>query len=163
MKHEADTLATVIRLIDGIDIAMLTTIDADGRMKSRPLKTQEEMFHGDLWFMVSLRSDKVTEIAANHHVNLAYASRERNVYVSISGTASIERDQNKIDLLWNDALKAFFPKGKDDPEIGLIRVRMESAEYWDGPSTLVGKMLAFIAARISGNPAAMGKHETIDR
>lgn len=162
MKDREEGLQIIRNLVDRIDIAMLTTIDANGRLKSRPLKTQEEMFDGDLWFLTSASSEKADEIAENRRVNLSYASKERNTYVSIVGSASVERDQTKIDELWNDAMKAFFPKGKNDPDLALIRVRIESAEYWDGPGTLVGKAVAFLAARVIGNPDAMGKNETID-
>jgi general stress protein 26 len=161
MKDREEALKTIRELVDEIDIAMLTTLDASGRLKSRPLKTQEKMFDGDLWFMTSAASEKVGEISINERVNLSYASKDRNTYVSIAGYASVERDQAKIDELWNDAMKAFFPNGKNDPDIALIRVRIESAEYWDGPGTFIGKALAFLAARVTGDAGAMGKNETV--
>ena len=148
-------------LIKDVDIAMLTTIQADGKLVSRPLGTQQVEFDGDLWFATSADSEKVAEIKANPRVNVAYASAGKNTYVSVSGEASIVADRAKIDELWSPAMKLFFPEGKDDPKLRLIRVRAESAEYWDGPGTAIGKALYLLVAAVSDDPGAMSDNETM--
>ena len=148
-------------LIKDVDIAMLTTIQADGKLVSRPLGTQQVEFDGDLWFATSADSEKVAEIKANPRVNVAYASAGKNTYVSVSGEASIVADGAKIDELWSPAMKLFFPEGKDDPKLRLIRVRAESAEYWDGPGTAIGKALYLLVAAVSDDPGAMSDNETM--
>lgn len=148
-------------LIKDVEIAMLTTIQADGKLVSRPLGTQQVEFDGDLWFATSAESEKVAEIKANPRVNVAYASAGKNTYVSVSGEASIVADRAKIDELWSPAMKLFFPEGKDDPKLRLIRVRAESAEYWDGPGTAIGKALYLLVAAVSDDPGAMSDNETM--
>ncbi len=148
-------------LIKDVEIAMLTTIQADGKLVSRPLGTQQVEFDGDLWFATSADSEKVAEIKANPRVNVAYASAGKNTYVSVSGEASIVADRAKIDELWSPAMKLFFPEGKDDPKLRLIRVRAESAEYWDGPGTAIGKALYLLVAAVSDDPGAMSDNETM--
>ena len=148
-------------LIKDVEIAMLTTIQADGKLVSRPLGTQQVEFDGDLWFATSADSEKVAEIKADPRVNVAYASAGKNTYVSVSGEASIVADRAKIDELWSPAMKLFFPEGKDDPKLRLIRVRAESAEYWDGPGTAIGKALDLLVAAVSDDPGAMSDNETM--
>ena len=154
IKHLAE-------LIKDVEIAMLTTMQADGKLVSRPLGTQEVEFDGDLWFATSADSEKVAEIRAHPQVNVAYASSGRNTYVSVAGKASIVADREKIDALWSPAMKIFFPEGKDDPNLRLIRVRAESAEYWDGPGTAIGKALYLLVAAVSDDPGAMSDNETL--
>ncbi|WP_440224266.1 pyridoxamine 5'-phosphate oxidase family protein [Dokdonella sp. MW10] len=149
-------------LIKGIDIAMFTTYGAGGFPVSRPLSTQEAEYDGKLlWFMVRRKSPKIEEIRRNAKVNVVYASKEKNVYLSIAGIAEVVDDQAKIDAFWNDGHKAFFPRGRTDPQIVLIRVTVGTVEYWDGPSSLVGKAVAFVVARLTGNDDAMGDSGTI--
>ncbi len=64
--------------------------------------------------------------------------------------------------MWSDALKAFFPKGKDDPNLVLLEVRVRTAEYWEGPSSLIGKLLTFMVARATGNEEVMGENRILD-
>lgn len=144
-------------LMKGIDIAMFTTWGEDGFPVSRPLSTQEAEFDGKiLWFFTRRSSAKVDEIRRNAKVNVAYASKERNVYLSVAGTAEVVAEQALIDAFWNDAMKAFFAGGRTDPDLVLLKVTVHTVEYWDGPSTLLGKAIAFVVARVRKDDSAMG-------
>ena len=151
------------KLVEGIDIAMFTTVGPGGYLVSRPLSTQAASFDGErLWFFVDATSPKVDEIRRNRRVNVAYASKDRNTYVSLAGDARLTRDPTLVQSFWNDALKAFFPKGCDDPNLALIEVRPRTAEYWDGPGSFLGKALTFMVARVTGNDDAMGENRIVD-
>ena len=118
MKNETQTtddLRKLGELIEGIEVAMLTTHAADGSMVSRPLQTLEFDTGGELVFFTSVGSRKVEELSENHDVNIAYANPAKQVYVSVRGTARIDRDRATIDALWSPVQKIFFPAGKDDP------------------------------------------------
>ena len=161
MTDRTAHITHLAELIKDVEIAMLTTTQADGKLVSRPLGTQQVEFDGDLWFATAADSEKVAEIKANPLVNVAYASSGRNTYVSVAGKASIVADRTKIEQLWSPAMKLFFPGGKDDPNLRLIRVRAESAEYWDGPGTVIGKALYLLVAAVSDDPGAMSDNETL--
>lgn len=158
----AESIKTLAELIRDVDVAMFTTIAADGRLVSRPLGTQEVEFDGDLWFAVALDSPKVAEIQANPRVNVAYASPSKNSYVSVAGRARVVRDRAKIEQVWSPAMKVFFPGGKDDPNLALIHVDAESAEYWDGPSGMLGKALYFVMTAVTGEESSMSENRVVD-
>ena len=80
----------------------------------------------------------------------------------MSGPARILRDPQKLDELWTTAMSIFFPQGKDGPNLVLIRIEIERAEYWYGPGTLVGKMLYLAAAAITGNPGVMTDNAKVE-
>ncbi|WNH51590.1 pyridoxamine 5'-phosphate oxidase family protein [Stenotrophomonas oahuensis] len=164
MSHHTHTeqIKQLAELIRDVDIAMFTTTGVDGRLYSRPLGTQQVEFDGDLWFATAADSPKVAEISLNPQVNVAYASPSKNTYVSVAGTARIVDDRAKVEELWSPAMKLFFPGGKDDPNLRLIHVRAESAEYWDGPGTLLGKALSFVLSAVSDEPAALADTGKVD-
>jgi len=154
---------TIAKLLENIDVAMFTTIGADGYLVSRPLSTQKASFDGErVWFFVEADSPKVAEIRRNKKVNLAYASKDKNTYVSLAGDARANRDKDKIDELWSDAYKAYFPKGKADPNLALLEVQVRTVEYWDGPGSWIGKAVSFAIARITKNEEVMGENRIID-
>ncbi len=64
--------------------------------------------------------------------------------------------------MWTPVMSIFFPQGKDDPNLILIRAEIERAEYWNGPGTIVGKMLYLAAAAITGNPGVMTDNAIIE-
>ncbi len=155
-------IAQLAALIKDVEVAMFTTTGVDGRLYSRPLGTQDVEFDGDLWFVTSADSPKVAEIALDPRVNVAYSSPSRNSYVSVAGTARIVEDRAKVEELWSPAMKLFFPQGKDDPSLRLIHVSAESAEYWDGPGTLLGRALSFVLSAVQDEPGRLADNGFVD-
>lgn len=161
-KTRAAAIEKLIVLIKDIDFAMLTTVDTDGVLRSRPMSTQKTEFYGDLWFFTSDKTHKTEEIEKDNRVNLSYAKPDDNVYVSVSGTASVVKDRTKMEELWNPILKAWFPDGLDTPGICLLRVNVEQAEYWDSPSSTIVQIAGFVKAMVTGSSADGGENEKIN-
>jgi general stress protein 26 len=122
------------KLIKGARIAMFTTVAPDGRVRSRPMASLKGGFDGDLWFVTRATTPKTEEIRENQHVNVAYADTDGGRFVSISGLATLVRDPAKVAELWSRRLRSWFPDGKKDPDLALIRVRIDRAEVWDAKS-----------------------------
>jgi len=149
-------------LAEGMHVAMLTTHGAGGRLFSRPLGVQEMEFDGDVWFATGLDSEKVREIEADPQVNIAFASKDNGTYISIAGAASVVRDRAEIERRWKPGMGVFFKDGKDDPNVCLIRVEAESAEYWDGPGTLAGKALYFLLTAVTKDPGQLTDNQRMN-
>ena len=163
MANASKRTQQIAALMKGIDIAMLTTVGPAGYLVSRPLSTQTADFDGRrIWFFVQADSPKVAEIEAHPKVNVAYASSSRNTYLSVAGTARVFRDQARIDAMWNDALKAYFPRGRTDPNLALLEVAVSTVEYWDGPASAIGKLVSFVIARVTHDEEVMGSNRLVD-
>jgi len=145
-----DDVSKLAELINGIEIAMLTTMTADGTLRSRPMATQQGPFDGTLWFFTQEPSGKTDELRGDRHVNVSYADPKAQRYVSVSGTAEVVRDRRKAEELWNPMYKAWFPEGVDDPSLALLRVQVTAAEYWDSPSSAVVHLVGFVKAIATG-------------
>lgn len=146
-------------LINDIDIAMLTTVDEDGTLRSRPMGTQKAEFDGDLWFLTRVDTPKVDEIQRQSRVNVSYAKPDKNRFVSVSGTAVLINDKAKIDEFWDPIYKVFFPEGKDDPRLRLLKVNVEKAEYWT-TGNLIATVIGFAKA-MAGQEADLGENEKL--
>jgi general stress protein 26 len=163
MSERTRCLEKIGDLIGDVRIAMLTTTRRDGRLVSRPLRTIEtaKPFNGELWFIVRGSSHKADEIDADPHVNLAYSSPERNTYVSVSGRARIVDSRAKVAELWSPAMELYFD-GPSDRDLVLLRVDVDGAEYWDGPSGWLGQALDVASGLLTGEPGPLSDHKAID-
>jgi general stress protein 26 len=133
-KQKSAELARLASLVRQMKVAMLTTIEPDGSLRSRPLQTLELDQAGRLWFFTHASSPTSAEIEAHdHQVNLSYADPRDEDFASISGTARVVRDQDKMRSLWSERLAPWFPRGLEDPDLALLEVRIDKAEYWDQP------------------------------
>ena len=148
-------------LMDGINYGMLTTIDA-GSLRSRPMAVlKPEEFNGELWFFTRASSHKVDEVEREHHVNVSFAEPKHNRYVSVSGLAQLVRDRRKNEHYWNPAYKAWFPDGLDDPDLALLKVDVDQAEYWDSPKSSMVHIAGFVKALATGTPAKGGENAQV--
>jgi general stress protein 26 len=163
MSERTRCLETLAGLIADVEIAMLTTQRADGRLVSRPLRTIAATgpAKGELWFFAHADSHKLEEVERQPRVNLAYAAPGRNTFVSVSGTARVVDNRAKVAELWTPALALFFPEGPQDRNLVLLRVDIDGAEYWDGPSTWIGQALD-VAGKLVTGEAPLTRSQAID-
>ena len=141
-------------LIRDIRVALLTTVDRDGRFHARPVQTLQVEADRTLWFFTDWRSPKVDELHHDVRVSLGYADPAKNVYVAVSGTASLIQDVGRAKRLWSTEQRAYYPEGPADPRLALLRVLIERAEYWIAPGR-VSYLIAAATATLSGTPAGI--------
>jgi general stress protein 26 len=120
-------------LLADFDWAMLVTRTAAGGLRSRPMAVAQVEENGLMWFMTERPSGKLEDVANDDHVNIAMQSKSQ--FVSVSGRAVVVDDARKVVELWNEAWKVYFPDGKDDPSLVLLKVHGETGEYWDYSGT----------------------------
>jgi general stress protein 26 len=148
------------QLVEEIGIAMLTTRD-EGVLRSRPMACVRADSGGTLWFFTKASSPKTSEVRDEHEVNLSLADKDNQNYVSISGRATIVRDRAKARELWNEDQRMWFPGGIEDPELALLRVQVEQAEYWDRPT---GAMVAThgLVRAVTDEAPDLGENEKLN-
>jgi general stress protein 26 len=124
------------KLVDDIEIAMMTTRRANGYLASRPMATQVRAEGADLWFVTEKSSPKVREIRGDDHINLSYYNERTREWISVAGVARIVTDRAKIRELYRPDWRAWFGDdgGKkagtpDDPRMTLIAVDIHEAQY----------------------------------
>jgi general stress protein 26 len=155
----AEDITALSKLIKGARVALLTTITSSGDLHSRPLAVQDDDFDGDLWFFSQDPSPKTADIRDNRHVNVSLESGKG--FVSIAGTASIVRDAAKIDELWNTHAEAWFPEGREDPTVSLIKIEATSAEYWATDEPKAVTLFKVAKAAVTGGQPDVGESHTV--
>lgn len=155
-------IQTLQELIKDIRIAMMTTVDEDGTLRSRPMGTQDIENESDLWFFTADPSGKAEEVRQNQQVNLSYVDTGKNRYVSVSGRAMIVHDKARMEKYWKPILKAWFPEGLETPDLALMRVTPEKAEFWDAPHGKLVALAQMVKAAVTGDEGEVGRNEKID-
>lgn len=153
-------VAKVRQLIKESDIALLTTVTPDG-LETRPMMTQEVEFDGDLWFFTLRETAKVTEIKENPAVNVGYVHKNKS-FVSVRGLGEVVEDPEQKEALWNKAYAAIFDVEAQDESLILLKVLVQSVEYWDAGSIVKS---AFNIARklLLDNPETeLGTNATVE-
>lgn len=140
-------------LIKDINFAMLTTVSKDGHLRSRPMGTQRvDTADGALWFFAADDTPKIKEIYHEQQVCVTYAEPSKQQYVSVSGQAQVVHDKDIARDLWTESANMWFPKGVDDPRLVILRIGIESAEYWDSPANKMVQLFSLAKSMLTGEP-----------
>ena len=138
---------TIQAMVKDIKYTMMTTRNDENHLHSCPMNTTETSIGAkEIWFIGHKPSETVDNIKQNPEVNLAYVTQESDKYLSISGTAELVEDEEKLNELWSIMYNAYFEQGKDDPKVQLIKVVPHGAEYWANGNAITSAVKMAAAA-----------------
>lgn len=161
-RNDQDARDKVFELLNGIRTCMFPCRGEDGAMRARPMATSEaKSFGGELWLFTDVHSPKIDGIRRDPAVLLTFAEDDRQHYVSVAGKAEILSDVAKQKELWSEGNRTWFPKGAEDPDIALIRVGVDIAEYWDAPSSTMVYAYGYLTAATNGERPNRGENATV--
>lgn len=152
-------------LIKDTKFAMLSHRHSDGTLHSHPLTTQNKALDegGSLYFFVSRKTEVGQRLQQDGNVNLAYANPGKDTWVSVTGHAVIREDLEKKKELFNVIAKAWFPGGPEDPDLELVEVIIDEAEYWNVKENKLLQLFKMAKAAATGTkPRKMGEHAELD-
>jgi general stress protein 26 len=160
-------LSRLYEHIDDIEIAMLTTRRTDGHLQSRAMATQRRADGADLWFVALEGTQKLADIEADPHVNLAYYKDRTREWISVSGIAHMTRDRGKIRELYAPDWKLWFPDEgdarhgtADDPRMVLIGVDIHAAVFLEVNKPQPVVLFEVIKGWVTGSEPNIGEmHE----
>jgi general stress protein 26 len=163
-------LAGLYSHIDDIEIAMMTTRRPDGHLESRAMATQKRTQGADLWFVSCDGTAKLRDLEHDPHVNLAYYKDRTREWVSVSGTATISRDRQKIHELYAPDWAIWFPKAgdprhgtKDDPRMVLIGVDIHAAVYLDVDKPQPVVLFEMVKGWLTGTDPKIGTMHHVEK
>ncbi|WP_119153128.1 pyridoxamine 5'-phosphate oxidase family protein [Caldimonas tepidiphila] len=152
----ASELQKLWEMIKDIRFGMLVTRHGNGHLHARPMTTQNRSLDEPaLWFFASRSTDPAAESASEPQVNVSYAAPDKDRYVSVTGSVRLVEDLEKKKALWSTPAQAWFPGGPEDPDVALLEVRIEHAEYWDVKDSKPVQLLRMATAAMSGRQPRM--------
>ena len=129
-------------------------LDAGGH--SEPLTAQLDKDQVDtLFFFIG----KDNRLAGGGAAMAQFVSKGHDFFACLAGSARVDNDFAQIDKLWNKQVEAWFPGGKDDPNLALLRFDISDAEMWETDMSLSGKLKMLFGAKI--NPSEEGSHAKV--
>jgi general stress protein 26 len=130
-------------VVDDFDVAMLVTHSANS-IHARPMAIAQLDFGIGVYLITNINSLKIDEIYVNQNALLTFQSARR--FASVSGELAVLIDGLLIEKLWKEAWKVWFPSGKHDPNIALLKFTAHEGEFWDGAG-LQGLKFVYEAAK----------------
>lgn len=120
------------------DMTMMIGLDGAEDGHTRPMTAQFEDDRSPIWFFTSTDNAMVTALAGGATRAIAtFSSKDHELFATVHGKLGIDTDRAVVDRLWNSFIAAWFPGGKEDPDLVLLRLDAERAEIWLNESNLL--------------------------
>jgi general stress protein 26 len=145
-------------LMDKIGFAMLVTRDG-AKLRARPMAAFVERNDNAIYMLTDARRHKDEEIAQHPDINLSFADTGAQKYVSVTGTATVSNDRTRIKQLFSTSARAWWDSA-DDPNIRVLKVTPDDAEFWDSPGTMVS-YVKMAAAAVTGSRPDVGTNRKV--
>lgn len=157
----ADNLRDIERVWDlmkKIGFAMLVTRDGE-KLRARPMSAYLARDENTIYFLTDARRHKDEEIARYPSVNLSFADAGSQKYVSLTATAVVSNDRAKIRELFSTPAKAWWDSA-EDPNIRVLKVTPDDAEFWDSPGSVIS-YVKMAAAAVTGSRPDIGENRKV--
>ena len=145
-------------LMKKIGFAMLVTRDGD-KLRARPMSAHVERDNNAIYFLTDARQHKDDELARHPDINLSFADAGDQKYISVTGTAVVSNDRAKIKELFSMPAKAWWDS-PDDPNIRVLKITPDDAEFWDSPGSVIS-YVKMAAAAVSGTRPDLGVNRKV--
>lgn len=128
------------RLWKEIDHARIVML---GLVGGEPHHMQPMAAFGDkagdaIWFFTKLDTDLVQQTGSGHDAMVCIMAKDMEFQACIHGTLVQDADRAKIEAYWSPFVSAWFPDGKNDPSLTMMRLDPKDARAWvsnKGPIT----------------------------
>ncbi len=158
-KQDSPERQRLADLVEPARVAMLTTLDGQGQLTSKPMSPVELDAQGCLWFFTDVHS---TSSAQLERLNLSFCNVERGDYVSVVGRGELLEDLERAKELWTPMARPWFPDGPASPQLRLLKIVPNSAEYWDSPNSKMVRLFAIAASVAAAKPVGLGEHGNLE-
>jgi general stress protein 26 len=158
MTDNSGNVDRVWELMNKIGFAMLVTSDGD-KLRARPMSAYPKRGENAIYILTDARHHKDEEIARDPSVNLSFADAGSQKYVSLTGTAVVDNDRAKIRELFSTPAKAWWSSA-DDPNIRVLKITPEEAEFWDSPGSVISYVKMATAA-VTGTRPDIGDNRKV--
>jgi general stress protein 26 len=138
-------------LVKHNSMCLFTTSLDKTPLEAIPMNVQKVCDQGNFWFISVADSNHNKNIQNDPRVQLFFTNMSDSEFMTIYGTATISRDQAKIEELWSPLVKAWFPEGKEDPRVTIIKVTPSDGFYWDTKNGKAISLVKITAAALTGN------------
>jgi general stress protein 26 len=131
-------------------------IGLTGGEHSEPMTVQLDEDQVDTLFFFAGKDNR---LAGGGPAMAQFVSKGHDFFACLSGNVGVDNDRAMIDKLWSNQAEAWFPGGKDDPNLALIRFDINDAELWEADMSMSGKIKMLFGGKV--NPSEEGSHARV--
>ncbi len=131
---------------------VMLQLDADPDTSSPMTAQLDREADSAIWFFTSIHN----RFAEMGPATAAFSSKGHDLFARFHGNLVREASQERFDKQWSNFVAAWFPGGKEDPDLVMLRMDLGEATIWGGGTDLL--TTAKMALGIDVRDSVKGEH-----
>ena len=135
-----------------------------------PMTAFTEREEGQIWFFTYRDTELARGVAASAQQELGdggeamfvIQAKDQELQACIGGRLVEDRDQDRIDKYWGPMVAAWYPDGKEDPRLTLLRFDCREAQVWLTEAGPIKYAWEVARAHMGGGRPDLGQQATLD-
>jgi general stress protein 26 len=157
-KFDKNPQKQLLEEIKGEQCVMLGSPVPGAHMQ--PMSPQVDVDTGTIYFYSDNTSELGKAILAQPStVHMCHI--DNDYQACVKGKLSPHNDKATIDKFWSPMVEAWYPGGKTDPKMLMLKFEPHDAKVWASDKSVIGVMYETAKANITGEMPDMGKTKTV--
>lgn len=127
----------------------------------QPMTAFHDEGESTLWFFTKHDTDLVKDVGAGRTAMFCVMAKDRELQACIAGQLSASHDRERIEKYWGPMVSAWFPEGKDDPSLCVLRFDMSDAQIWLSDQNPVKFYWEMVRANVTDTPPDVGDRANV--
>lgn len=116
----------------------------------------------EIWYLAARDSRLVRAVGLGARAQLAFTDADHLLHAGLSGAIVQSTDEARIDAIWTPAAAAWFPGGRQDPNLVALRLTLESASVWASTSSGMRVGIEMLRGAITRHAPEIGTHVELE-
>ena len=148
--------------IKKVRYGMLGLVGAKSGGHFQPMTAFCEPQTGDLWFFTRTSTDLARAVEGGADAMFIVQAKDQAFQACVGGRIQLSHDASRIDKYWNAVVAAWFPDGRDDPQLTLLRLQAADAQVWLSESSPIKFFWEIGKANLNKSEPDVGQVLSVD-
>lgn len=160
-KTRNEPAEQLFEFLDGSH-AVMVGLDQPGR-GMQPMAPQIDEDRRGIWFFTKRDSELGGSVTAHpaSRARLCLISPDHDYHAFVSGALSEETDKTLVDTFWSPVVAAWFDKGKQDPNLAMLRFDASEADIWASSGSAIRFAWEIAKANLDGDEPDLGEMQHV--
>ncbi|MGA0601130.1 pyridoxamine 5'-phosphate oxidase family protein [Caulobacter sp. KR2-114] len=128
----------------------------------QPMTAFAEPETGQIWFFTRNDTDLARSAERGGQAMFVIQAKDQELQACIGGYLRTVRDPDRIDRYWGPVVAAWYPEGKDDPRLTLLRFDVADAQVWLSEQGPLKFGFEIAKANLTGQEPDVGSRASLD-
>ena len=149
-----------VRLWKEIEKARYGMLGLVGRSPAQhfqPMTAFCEPDNGQIWFFSRSDTDLARAVAEGADAMFVVQAKDQGFQACVGGRLAQQVDRARIEQYWGPIVAAWYPDGKDDPRLTLLRFDLSDAQVWLSETNPLAFGFQIAKANVTGREPDVGE------